>query len=434
MIDLNPTNRLLKTLQIFLNYALIKINYMLCPKCQLENPSENKFCNHCGADLNLSKTVPVQSSPDYSEKNKKSPLIIGAVVLFLILGILSVYFVLNKSKESISSSVSDQQSQSVTDKAQPSSPETPPPASGSPSQGQPTGGTSLIGSSQKISGVAMAMRNLAGMLVQINQIDVCAFPLLKVYATVTDKEGKSFTNILQTDFTLNIDGQEIQEFTMSNMGSKRVPLSIALVIDRSGSMEGEPMIKAKEAAVDFVNRLNSQDKISLIQFDTEIELLQSATNDKAAIIEKINSITPRSDTAIYDVVHFSAQNLTACGRKAIILLTDGRDTASKQYSLQESINQANQVNVPVFVVGLKSYQFTPEILKQIAEQTGAQYFEAPTPTELSTMYQKISGQLDGQHQFEFQATHAKDTQEHRLRLKSNILGSDTNSEKSYLIP
>ena len=408
---------------------------MLCPKCQLENPSENKFCNHCGVNLAPPQPSTAQTFSDQPEKDTpKNLFIIGAVVLFLILSSLVVYSVLNKSKEGASPSASDQQSQSITDKTQPPSSETSPSTSSLPSQGQPAGGIPLIGSSQKISGVAMAMRNLAGMLVQINQIDACAFPLLKVYATVTDKEGKSFTDILQTDFTLTIDDQKIQEFAMSNMGSKRVPLSIALVIDRSGSMKGDPMIKAKEAAVDFVNQLNSQDKISLIQFDTEIELLQSATNDKAVIIEKINSIIPRSDTAIYDVVHFSAQNLTACGRKAIILLTDGRDTASKQYSLQESINQANQVNVPVFVVGLKSYQFTPEILKQIAEQTGAQYFEAPTPTELITMYQKISGQLDGQHQFEFQATHAKDTQEHRLRLESHILGSDTTSEKSYLVP
>jgi len=299
--------------------------------------------------------------------------------------------------------------------------------------GGASGGVPLIGSSQKLIGVATAMRNLAGMLVQINQIDVCSFPLLKVYATVTDEKGKAFTDTLASDFSLSEDGKEIENFIMKRATDETMPLNVALVIDRSGSMKGEPMVKAKEAAVDFVNRLKSQDQVSVIQFDTEIELVQSPTDDKSLVINKINSITPRSDTALYDVVHFSAENFSGCGRKAVILLTDGRDTASKKHTLEKSINRANEVNVPVFVVGLKSYQFTPEVLRQIAEQTGAQYFEAPTPNDLAEMYKKISGQLEGQYKFEFQSNHSKDDQEHRIRLESHIYGSDTVSEKSYLV-
>ena len=370
------------------------------------------------------QTTTPQIEPRKPSSKKRLILLATSVVLVLgaIVGGIFFWNQLEKPKEN---------KQAATPSPAPSFQATTVPTKEAANSG--SGGTPLIGSSQKLIGVATAMRNLEGMLVQVNQIDVCNFPLLKVYATVTDEVGKAFTNIKSSDFVLSEDGQKIQDFTMSRMVDETIPLSVALVIDHSGSMKGEPMIKAKEAAIDFVNRLKQTDKISVIQFDTEIELIQTATSDKNVIVDKINSIVPRSDTALHDVVHFSAENLGGCGRKAVILLTDGRDTASKKYNLEQSINRANEVNVPVFVVGLKSYQFTPDILRQIAERTGAQYFEAPAPSDLVGMYKKISGQLEGQYSFEFQSNHSKDGQEHRIRLESNIYGSDTVSEKSYKV-
>lgn len=218
------------------------------------------------------------------------------------------------------------------------------------------------------------------------------------------------------------------------MGQQAVPLTVSLVIDHSGSMKGEPMIEAKRAAITFTNQLKENDKVTVVQFDDQVELLREATSDKNEVVSAIDAITPRGDTALYDAIAFAAKDFGPCGRKAIVFLTDGRNTASKENTLGQAINQANEANIPVFVVGLKSPQFTPEILKQIAESTGAQYLETPTPAELSTLYQKIIEQLGQQYQFVLALDLPKDKLEHRVRLELNIAGSKTTSEKSYIIP
>ncbi|MFA5776435.1 MAG: VWA domain-containing protein [Patescibacteria group bacterium] len=301
-----------------------------------------------------------------------------------------------------------------------------------PGGGVATGGIPLFGSKVGLVGSAISTRNLAGMLLQVNQIDICEFPNVNIYATITDEEGEVFSDVRAKDFTVTVDGKEVKEYSFSFIKEENIPLSTTLVLDHSGSMKGDPIVKAKESAISYIDKLKPTDEVALIQFDTQIELLQKLTKDKETVKSLINNIVPRSDTALYDVVYFSAENNLGCGRKAVILLTDGRDTASKNFTLDKAIEKVNLVNVPVFVVGLKSYQFTPEILRRIAEGTGAQYFEAPTPQDLATMYQKINNQLRGQYRFMYKLDIPKTNSDHRIKISSTVAGSQTTSEKGFI--
>jgi VWFA-related protein len=308
---------------------------------------------------------------------------------------------------------------------------TPPSPTESPTPEDGSGGIPLQQSALDIIGSVVSQRNLAGLLLQVNQIDVCAVPELTAFVSVTNRQGDVFADASAEDFTVEIDGRSITDFEFSQVRSEDLPLSTVLVIDHSGSMAGAPMTKTKAAAVDYVRRAATGDRIGLIQFDTRISELSSVTEDKAAIIDKIRRIAVRSDTALYDAVAAGVRATPECGRKAVALMTDGRDTASRRFTLQNAIREANKANVPVFVVGLRSEQFTPRVLERIAARAGAQYFEAPSPAQIRLLYRKVDAQLAGQYVLRFVLDIPETGEEHRLKITANVAGSPTFSARSF---
>lgn len=306
-----------------------------------------------------------------------------------------------------------------------------PPASSSNSSTNTNSQTGSSGSSVALYGSVVSLRNLKGLLAQINQIDVCSAPDLTAYITVTAKDASALNTLTKKDFTVSIDGKQTQDFALELVSKKDLPISNTLVLDHSGSMTGVPMQKAKEAAIGYINRTNAKDKVAIIQFDTQIDTLQALTTNHKAAIKAINGIATRSDTALYDAVVYGAEKSPECGRKALVILTDGEDTASKN-KLDSAINKANKANVPVFVVGLRSSGFSPSVLKSIAEKTGAQYFEAAKPSALNSMYKKISNQLGNQYYLSFKLNIPKTGGTHKLKISSTIEGSPTTSERSFV--
>ncbi|MBU4380979.1 VWA domain-containing protein [Candidatus Parcubacteria bacterium] len=395
-------------------------------------------------DISANTNLPDTLNPSsYSESPQNKKSLLTKYLLFGSFGMLlfviltgAMFFVIKNNFSSNKRNVLTTPALTYTSNTQSQTPSNPSGTQSNvpsvPTGGVPAGGTPLFGSKVGLIKSAVSTRNLTGMLLQVNQIDICEFPNINIYSTITNKDGETFSDVRQGDFEITVDGKKVENFGFAFVKDENIPLSTTLVLDHSGSMKGDPIVKAKESAIDYIDKLKPVDEVALIQFDTQIELLQRLTQDKEAVKSLINNIVPRSDTALYDVVYFSAENNLGCGRKAVILLTDGRDTASKSYSLDKAMEKANLVNIPIFVVGLKSYQFTPDILQRIAEGTGAQYFEAPTPQDLTAMYQKINDQLRGQYLFILKLDIPKTNSEHRIKISSTVVGSQTTSEKSFI--
>lgn len=291
--------------------------------------------------------------------------------------------------------------------------------------------SNLQGSTSKLTGSTTSTRNLKGLTLRINQIETCNPSVVSAYVAVSSDAGVVNKNFKKADVSVYVDGTQLKDFDFNEVDGEKTPLTNMLVIDHSGSMKGAPIENAKSAASQYVQKLRTGDQAGLIQFDDRVELLQAVTNDKAKVIGSIGGIQPRGDTAVYDALNSAVAQVPNCGRKAVTILTDGDDTASKS-DAQSVITNANTANLPVFSVGIKGEGFNPATIKQISEATGGQYLEANTPTEIANLYGNIDGQLTGQFVANLKLSIPKNGSAHTLKIVSNVEGSPTSSERQFV--
>ena len=140
-----------------------------------------------------------------------------------------------------------------------------------------------------------------------------AADLINVSATVTDANGRFVGNLKREDFVVYEDGQR-QE--ISQFESERVPVSLGIALDTSGSMLGEKIVAAQAALNRFLfDLLGPQDEVFLYRFDGRPELVQGWTTDRRAVSQALGAVKPSGGTAIYDTVA-QAIPLASAGRIA----------------------------------------------------------------------------------------------------------------------
>ena len=124
--------------------------------------------------------------------------------------------------------------------------------------------------------------------------------LINVTVTVTDANGRFVSGLRKEDFRLLEDGQEQQ---VTHFNSERVPVSLGLVVDTSGSMEGEKWVSARQALNRFLFQLlDRDDEVFLYRFDNQPELIESWTTDRERVATGLARIRPRGATSLYDAV------------------------------------------------------------------------------------------------------------------------------------
>ena len=175
--------------------------------------------------------------------------------------------------------------------------------------------------------------------------------LINVTATVTDSSGRFVSGLRKEDFRLFEDGQEQQ---VTHFNSERVPVSLGLVVDTSGSMEGERWSSARQALNRFLFQLlGPEDEVFLYRFDNQPELVEGWTTDRERIATGLARIRPRGATSLYDAVA-EALPLAQSGRhrkKAIVVLSDGNDTNSRT-TVREIKAMIRSTEVMAYAIGI----------------------------------------------------------------------------------
>jgi VWFA-related protein len=175
--------------------------------------------------------------------------------------------------------------------------------------------------------------------------------LVNVTATVTDRNGRFVPGLRQEDFIVYEENQ-LQEVT--HFSSDRVPVSLGIVLDTSGSMVGEKLTNALMAIDRFLTKLLSpEDEIFLYKFSNYPELVQDWTTDRTRLSRSIRRINAGGGTAMLDALA-EATPLAQTGqnrKRAIVLISDGNDTDS-QASLREVKQLIRESEVMVYAIGI----------------------------------------------------------------------------------
>jgi len=215
--------------------------------------------------------------------------------------------------------------------------------------------------------------------------------LVEVYATVTDRRGAPIAGLTAADFQVSEDGQPQRVTTFA---ATDVPLALAIAIDRSFSM-GSRLSWAKSAARTLVGALVPADRAMVVSIGSETEIAAPLTLDRASVFRAIERLDAWGTTPLYDatVTAIDAVQLAA-GRRALVLLSDGRDRYSDTSS-SALLERARHDDVLVYPVAIGATR--PAFFAELAAATGGRSFFARTPADLQTAMSAIARELRGQY-------------------------------------
>jgi Ca-activated chloride channel family protein len=232
--------------------------------------------------------------------------------------------------------------------------------------------------------------------------------LVLLPAVVTTKRGRVMQGLAVEDFRLYEDHvpQEIKYFgTEANQ-----PISIAFLLDVSGSMRQLGKLdEAKEAIRVFVNSFSAEDSFGLICFaDDQVAWVTEFTSDVERFLLRLEVQEAYGQTAIFDALAATPRLVDEKikGRKAIVLITDGIDNASRMNTFK-AIGLARSVNVPIYTIGFSSFidgvlpkgsrESRQLVLQRFSEETGGLLFTVNDPDDLKDAVLTIQQELRFQY-------------------------------------
>jgi len=260
--------------------------------------------------------------------------------------------------------------------------------------------------------------------VRLTQIDSSGFPDIKIYVSVLDENDKSIENLNAENFFVFEQGVK-QDISVDRLDSEEDHMSVAIVLDTSGSMSGQRMRDAKVAAIDFIrNSLEPDDRAAVIEFATNVTVVQDFTDDHEVLINAVNSLSATGWTAIYDAVYMSAGKLEEeTAVKCVLLFTDGDDNRSG-YTAQQAIDRANAIGVPVYTIAFAASSRDIDILKKIAADTNAGFYDAPTGDDLLEIYRSVAERQRTQYVITY-TSHIADSLRNKDGLATNNFPIDS---------
>ena len=172
--------------------------------------------------------------------------------------------------------------------------------------------------------------------------------LVNVFVNVTDQNGAIVSGLTRVDFALAEDGrpQQIAVFERQS----ELPLNLTLAIDTSGSVRKD-MAEEADAARRFAHALlRSQDQMSLLEFATEVRELTPFTNKLSQIDHGLGLLRGDWATALYDAICLASERLGGTpGRRVLVLISDGDDTASSA-TYAQALGQALRHDVMIYSI------------------------------------------------------------------------------------
>lgn len=266
-----------------------------------------------------------------------------------------------------------------------------------------------------------------------------------VPVTVTDALNRPILDLPQQTFTL-YEGkveQQIRYFSCED-----APLSVALVLDYSGSMKNKIEYE-RQAVQEFFTYANPQDEYFIITVSSKPQLIASSTQSIGTIEERLASTKPEGATALYDSVYLGISKLRTgrYPRRALVIISDGGDNRSR-YSLKETRHVIEEANVLTYGIGIFDDMPLPlfktveerwgrKSMSAITDASGGRTIPADDRRKIPEIAAMISRELRNQYMLGYQPAnplHDGKWRKIRVRLSTSATPRHVHYREGYLAP
>ncbi len=286
--------------------------------------------------------------------------------------------------------------------------------------------------------------------------------LVVIPTRVVDTNGRFIPNLKKENFRVFEDRieQEIIGFDTND-----APFTVALMLDVSDSTEFK-LKDIQEAAISFLNQLRPNDKAIVFTFDSNlIKIYEGNAKNLQNLQESIRSIQSGRGTSLYDAVGKVVNNYLkkdSQRKEAIVVFTDGVDTASREtylqslrnaqesnaliYSIQyDTASETKQTNTdplsqtPVNIVTAKgeplsvAYKRGTDYLKLLSNNSGGRFYFADTVESLTKAFSQIASELSHQYSLSYYPQNqSTDGKKRRINVNINLQNAKVKARKTYI--
>jgi Ca-activated chloride channel family protein len=247
--------------------------------------------------------------------------------------------------------------------------------------------------------------------------------LVALNVTLTDQNHRFVTGLTADDFAVFEDGvlQDVSFFS-----SGRAPLDLSILLDTSSSMV-DILTTAQAAAIGFVMTAEPGDRVSVTEFSNRANIVHPLGDDLAAAAAAIRRTTPHGATALYNGLYMamtemvrSRRNTPGMRRQAIVVLSDGQDTASLVH-YDDVVALAKESGIVLYTITLvsplearrslitkgKAFSQPQFIMRSFAQDTGGLAFVTHDARELEGIYSRIANELTQQYTLGYVSKNAR---------------------------
>jgi VWFA-related protein len=255
--------------------------------------------------------------------------------------------------------------------------------------------------------------------------------VVTIQASVRDERGRVLSGLTPADFEIRDNGELRQ--ILSLRSDRQSPLSLALLVDMSGSMRASGKVAMARQAYDalLAELRQGQDEAAVFTFDSALHERRPFTTDLSKLKHALTEFEPFGTTSLYDATAAAARRLSSRtgAHKAIVVLTDGLDTSSALTAAEVS-GLASSIDVPVFIVATVpsvDQRFMMETsdrpraeaadLRDLSEWTGGAFIFASTLVETVLTASRLVDELRQQYVLAIEAASANEWRRLDVRVK-----------------
>ena len=236
--------------------------------------------------------------------------------------------------------------------------------------------------------------------------------VINLNVSITDARGQYVSGLTRDDFAVFEDGikQDLSIFAHENL-----PISMVLMVDTSASMDVK-LAMARSAGKRFVRTLRPEDVASVMQFNDRATVLQDFTGDHDLLEGAFDRTEASGPTALHNALYVALKDLAKqesgreLRRRAVILLSDGEDTASL-VSDDQVLELARKTEINIYAISLRAktasdrnrlkFSQAAHLLTALTQDTGGQAHFPNSLSELEAVYDRIAEELRTQYSLGF---------------------------------